>query len=234
MTCTSTCPTPPPSVLVDVQIRLDACDSLRGGLAAYACLSDPGAESEGRGPVAPCASMAAPVAGGDGANNGAVSTRGSDVVLYFKEPSNNHYVSVAGVPFSAFPNVTGASEAAFVKYGSVNSYELTIFDGAPVIISNEPLEAFPITVAKLTATSARVSWTPPVARRFSYLNDSPNVTALGVHYKVYYSTNHYISSHLAQNDTRANLAFCVHHAQRPGEVGLPGWLHAPRHQRQQH
>ena len=177
----------PDSSLVDVTLRIDACDSLRGHAVGFLCLSNP----MGRFPA--CDVLAMPSNATPTASQMMLSTAGSGSAFLPlpSEPSNLMFLAVGSMPFSdpARPVASDAALARSVPPGS--SFELSISDGAPLLIKAAPAMA----ATKISSSEVNVTWTAPLAMAGvdpASPPDAPwflNATAVGVRYRAYYANN---------------------------------------------
>jgi hypothetical protein len=158
---------------VDLTLRIDACDSLRGHAVAFACVSTP----LGRFPD--CANPARP------SNDSAqfvLNTRatGSASIALPAEPSNMLYVSVASEPFRDAGRAVASDAALARSVPPGSSYELSISDGAPLVIKAAPAMA----ATRISQSEVNITWQPPTA-----FAGALNASAVGLRYVAYYAHN---------------------------------------------
>ena len=182
----------PASEVVDIAVRIDSCDQMRGHPILHGCVSDP----QGRFPA--CAPAEGPAAGNSHFSlwtGGGGSARAQLIA----EPSNILYTAVSSTYF-ADVNRTGASPAAFALYGP-STYEMHIVDGAAVRLRAPTDASFLVT--RINATAANISWLLPVVSQFAELG-AANATAAGITYAVFWAPESYTTYASAVTNVSAN------------------------------
>lgn len=206
-------PGAPDDDTMDVVVRLDACDSLRGSPSAFLCVSTPGPDRQ------QCLNRRRPRPG-DGNNNMMLTTAASgiDRAFLLSEPSNELFVAVTLNPHREGRVV--ASDAALRRFGP-STFELQIIDGPAVRMrlpfAGDGVLAAP-TFVRVAPTVARLSW-DPVVMTADNAPFSDNTTSTGVTYRVYWAPESFTS--FASSITGASAADLGIVASTP--CGLERW-----------